>query len=130
MTAPQHDVGMHTPGQLSNVPSASVTETTVFQGLNHNDSMNGSQIKGHNQKDSSNAADRMVTPGSGSFAALQNNLVNESPVTMMDMSEDKGRLGIAGDKLIHGDSKASAGVGASIAGGGAGGAGASDLSIG
>ena len=103
VTAPQNDLGMHTPGQLSNVPSASVTATTVFQGLNHNDSMNGSQIK--HQKDSSNDANRMVTPGSGSFAALQNNLVNESPVTMMDMSEDKGRLGIAGDKLIHGDSK-------------------------
>ncbi len=63
----------------------------------------------------------MVTPGSGSFAALQNNLVNESPVTMMDMSEDKGRLGVAGDKLIHGDSK----LMANAIGGGV-----SDLSIG
>lgn len=33
---------------------------------------------------------------------MKNNLMNESPVTMMDMSEDKSRLGAVGEQLIHG----------------------------
>ena len=50
----------------------------------------------------------MVTPGSGSFQALQNNLMsldpatNESPITMMDMSEDKTVLGLTGENIIRG----------------------------
>lgn len=36
-----------------------------------------------------------VTPASASFKALQNNLMNESPVTMMNMSDEKtGMFGI------------------------------------
>ena len=105
--------GSHTPGQMSGVPSASVTATTVFQGLNHgndsimnihNDSILGSQFK--HPKESGDTMQRMVTPGSGSFQALKNNLVNESPITMMNMSEDKGRLIGAGDTLIHGSNGA------------------------
>lgn len=96
------------------MPSASVTATTVFQGLNNvgndsvmninNDSILGSQFK--HQKESGDTMQRMVTPGSGSFQALKNNLVNESPITIMNMSEDKGRLVGAGDALIHGDQAA------------------------
>lgn len=48
----------------------------------------------------SDPLDRPVTP-TDSFHALQNNLVNDSPVTMMNMSDDKGRLGTAGDGLLR-----------------------------
>ena len=50
----------------------------------------------------------MITPGSGSFQALQNNLMSldpaaaESPITMMDMSEDKTVLGLTGENVIRG----------------------------
>ena len=30
-----------------------------------------------------------------------NNLVNDSPVTMMDMSEEKGALNAAGNMVMH-----------------------------
>lgn len=48
----------------------------------------------------SDPLDLRATP-TGSFHALQNNLVNDSPVTMMNMSDDKGRLGTAGDGLLR-----------------------------
>ena len=100
------DAEMDAEDELSGIPSASVTATTVFLGHNPgHDSGQLSQRRG--QKDSS-GHDRMVTPGSGSFKALQNNLMNldqgtaESPITMMDMSEDKTVLGLTGENVIRG----------------------------
>ena len=39
-----------------------------------------------------------------SFQAQMNNLVNDSPITMMDMSDDKGNRGLIGngDQIVHG----------------------------
>ena len=102
VTANQDNIGMHTPGQLSGVPSASVTATTVFQGLNANEreSINDSAMRKHLKEGSMTGMDRRLTPASGSFQAQMNNLVNESPVTMMDMSDDKNRLGAAGGSIV------------------------------
>ena len=88
-----------TADQLSGIPSASVTATTVFEGYNpHEDG--GNPVGGNV---GSQPLERTATPA-GSFHALQNNLVSDSPVTMMNMSYDKGRIGTAGDTLIHGHS--------------------------
>lgn len=40
-------------------------------------------------------------PMSSSFHAQMNNLVNDSPVTMMDMSEEKGALNAVGNMMMH-----------------------------
>ena len=93
--------------ELSGIPSASVTATTVFLGHNPaHDSGQLSQRKGNNKESSGH--ERLITPGSGSFQALQNNLMSldpaaaESPITMMDMSEDKTVLGLTGENVIRG----------------------------
>jgi len=83
------------------VPSASVTATTVFQGLNNNanESFNMSLAK---------PRDASVDNGvlTSSFQAQMNNLVNDSPITMMDMSDDKGnRLIGNGDQIVRGGAK-------------------------
>lgn len=74
---------------LSGIPSASVTATTVFPGIGGDARANASASR--MQRNAS------YDPMSNSmFKAQMNNLVDDSPVTMMDMSpEDKvtaGRL--------------------------------------
>mmetsp|Transcript_30151 Transcript_30151/g.40049 ORF Transcript_30151/g.40049 Transcript_30151/m.40049 type:complete len:115 (+) Transcript_30151:5206-5550(+) len=81
----------YTPGRLSGIPSASVTAKTVFQGLNNIDSASQLKVNRGVSYDPNMAL-------TNSFQAQMNNLVNDSPVTMMDMSEEKGAaLGGAGN---------------------------------
>ena len=100
------DAEMDAEDELSGIPSASVTATTVF--LGHNPGHDSGQLSQRRGQKESSGHDRMVTPGSGSFKALQNNLMSldpgtaESPITMMDMSEDKTVLGLTGENVIRG----------------------------
>jgi len=70
---------------LSGIPSASATATTVFPGLGGDARVNES---------ARNHRGMSYDPMSNSmFKAQMNNLVDDSPVTMMDMSPEKANQG-------------------------------------